>query len=333
MKDIRSLPAVRLGRYDPGEDRCSLWWAGSGIRMSLACGCLRLEAEAGYGDQAPWLGVMADGAPVARFPLRRGRHLYPLLEGMDPAVSHEITILRDTQPCGDQPGPVILHALDTDGMPEAPAPRAALIEFIGDSLTVGEGCIGPRSAAEWRMAWMSHMAAFPVVLCEMLQSDSRIIAVSGWGVWKSWDSNPEHRLGAIYEKLCAQIPAGDIPYGFKERPADAVVINLGTNDFSALSREADRQDAERQLILRAVELTAAVRSRQKDAQILWAYGLCGNGAEGLLRKAVDRCRAAGDEKVRYLALPDCQGDLGALKHPGQGAHRRAAEAIAAALRP
>ena len=332
MMRLRSLPVQRLGRFDPGEEECCLWWAGSGIRMRLACSYLYLEAEADWTDQAVWIGVMADGAPVARFPLQRGRHVFPLLEGMDPDVSHEIMVLRDTQPCGDQPVPVILHALDTDGTPEMPACRKRLVEFIGDSLTVGEGCIGPRNAADWRMAWMSHMSSYPCLVSEQVQADSRVIAVSGWGVWKSWDSDPLHRLGAVYDKLCPVISCGDVPYAFRERPADAVVINLGTNDYSALSREQDRPDAERQMTVRAEEMIALVRARQPDAPILWAYGLCGNGAERLLRLAVDRVRAAGDEKVIYLPLDSCGADLGSLNHPGREAHRRAALQIVRALR-
>ena len=325
--NMKDCPLVRLGRYDAQEKDFCLWWSGSGIRLDIACTYLTVEAESFATDHAPWIGVLADGAPIARFPLLKGRHTYPILAGMDPAFSHEITIQRDTQPTPDEEMPVLLHAIDTDGTPKMPKERKRLIEFIGDSLTVGEGCTGAHEAEEWRMSWMCNMAAFPTLVSEGLNADKRVIAVSGWGAWKSWDAIPENRLGRIYEQLCALIPAGNVPYDFRERSADAVVINLGTNDASALGQEADPIAAGRELTQKAAELIKLVRSHQPGALILWAYGLCGVKIPTLLQDAVAQCRAAGDENVYFLQLTDCDGDVGSRQHPSRAAHRKAAEEI------
>ena len=230
---------LQLGRHKNNEEDCQLWWSGSGVRLHAACTFLTVEAESFCTEHAVWLGVLADGASIARFPLLPGRRSYPLLAGMDISVPHEITILRDTQPAGDEPLPVTLHCLETDGTLESVSPRTRLIEFIGDSLTTGEGCTGPRGAEEWRTAWMCSMCTYAAYTAEALDADKRQISVSGWGAWRSWDNDPAHRLGAVYERLCALIPAGDIPYDFNERKADAVVINLGTNDATALRQAQD----------------------------------------------------------------------------------------------
>lgn len=329
---IQQIAHQRFGRFDPSEKECSLWWSGSGICFSLACRYLSVEVESLAEDHAPWLGILADGAPIARFPLIKGRHTYPVLAGMDPSVAHEISILRDTQPTPDEASPILVYGIETDGSPAEPAAKEKLIEFIGDSLTVGEGCTGPHSAEEWRMAWMCNMAAFPSLTAEKLCAEKRVIGISGWGVWKSWDALESNRLGLVYEKLCPLIPAGERPYGFIERKADAVVINLGTNDSNAIQQEQDRAAAEQQLIERAAELIGMVRRHQPDALIVWAYGLCGNAIERPLRKAVDLCRNQGDDGVFYLALPDCNGDVGSRQHPSRAAHRRAADCIADFLR-
>ena len=330
--DMRDVQCARLGRFDPEEKAFCLWWSGAGIRLKIACRELLLEIESTAADHAPWIGVLADGAPIARFPLRNGRHWYPILAGMDPAFAHEITVQRDTQPTADEPFPVILHALESDGTPGYPAERKRLIEFVGDSLTVGEGCAGPQRAEEWRFAWMSNMGAFPTAVCESLSADKRIVALSGWGAWKSWDCLESNRLGNVYEKLCAPIARGDHPYAFRERQADAVVINLGTNDSGAMKQEADPAEAGRQLTRRAAELMEMVRMHQPDALILWAYGLCGNDVEPHLRRAVSLRQEAGDLNVTYVPLDDCKGDLGSRQHPSRAAHRRSAEQIAAVLR-
>lgn len=329
---INPSSCLRIGRFDPEEKQCSLWWSGSGIRFKAACSRLILEAEHFALEHAPWLGVLVDGAPVARFPLLPGKHAYPILAGMDPAFTHEVTVLRDTQPTPDEKAPILLYGIECDGSVEAVTPRERLIEFIGDSLTVGEGCTGPRGGEEWRMAWLCHMVAFPTLVSENMQAEKRVIALSGWGAWKSWDCIPEHRLGLVYEKLCAAIPSGDMFYTFNERKADAVIINLGTNDSNALSQENDKEGAEKQLIARCAELMEMVRRHQPDALILWAYGLCGNAIEEQLRTAVAQRREAGDEKTFFLALDDCKGDVGSRQHPSRAAHRRAAEQIVQTLR-
>ena len=173
LPDARFLP---LGRHDPKEERTSLWWSGSGVRVKLACKTLEAEITASARDHAPWMGVLMDGAPVARFPLLPGTHRYPLLAGLDAGFVHEVSIIRDSQPSYDEDGPIYLNAVYTDGTPERPAERPLLIEFIGDSLTVGEGCLGPESAEEWRMVWISHMPAFPTLVSEKLNAEKRVIA-------------------------------------------------------------------------------------------------------------------------------------------------------------
>lgn len=332
-----SLPDARfvtIGRHDTGEKEQNLWWSGSGVRVKLACRRLDVEATSTAADHAQWLGVLVDGAPITRLPMVRGTHTYPLLVGLDDTFSHEITILRDTQPSYDETGAVVLNAVITDGTPETPDARALMLEFIGDSLTVGEGTMGPYGEAqEWRMLFISHMPAFPTLVAEELKADKRVIALGGWGAARSWDNQKESRIGRIYGQLCGVTPGGQVPAPADERPADAVVINLGTNDGSALAglKADEATPARAELRARAVELMEAVRARYPRAAIVWAYGLCGHAVEAILRGAVEDMRAAGDRNVHYLSLSDA-ATLGARMHPSRDAHRQAAREIADELK-
>ncbi|MBQ9262994.1 MAG: hypothetical protein IJ189_02145 [Clostridia bacterium] len=326
---------LRVGRYNKQADVYGLWWSGSGLVMKLGCAQLEVEAESTARDHTSWLGVLLDGAPVARLPLRKGRHRYMLLSGMDETVTHEITVLRDTQPSYDEDGPVLLHAVYTDGVLEAAENRPLMIEFLGDSLTVGEGTLGPVSAQEWRMPLISHMPAFPTLVSEKLHAEKRVIALGGWGVYKSWDCNHDSRIGRIYEELCGITPGGDGPYDFQERPADAVVINLGTNDGSAFSKAdpAEMKTEEANLIQDVKILLAMVRKHQKKAHIFWAYGLCGVQMTDVLQKAVQAYREeTDDQNVSFLPLPDANGDVGSRSHPSRAAHEKAAAVIVNAIR-
>ena len=334
--DPRDPAFLRMGRYDPAEPACMLWWSGSGIRLRAACRRLEIEARIPDSEHIPWLAVTLDGAPVARFPMLPGEHRYPVLEGMDPAVSHEVALYRDTQPHDTDLGPISLTALYMDGDPRPAQPNLRIVEFIGDSLTVGEGLMGGADAMEWRMSWISNTFAFPTLAAARLRAEKRVVALGGWGVWRSWDGDPACRIGRIYRQLCGVVPGGEVPYDFNQhRPSDAVVINLGTNDTSALAElpEEAQPDAREAITRRAVELMETVREVAPNAAILWAYGLCGGVLAEPLRKAVALRQGAGDDRVRYLALTDCGDDLGSRQHPGRAAHARAAREIAEALEP
>ena len=330
LPDARFLP---IGRRDPDETQASLWWSGSGVRVKLACKQLDVEATSSAADHAQWLGVLVDGAPITRLPLTQGTRQYTLLAGLDSHFTHEITILRDTQPSYDEAGPVTLNAVFTDGEPQAPDARPLMIEFLGDSLTVGEGTMGPYGGEEWRMLFVSHMSAFPTLVAEAMKADKRVIALGGWGAARSWDNQPDSRIGRIYGKLCAVTPGGDVTAPANERAADAVVINLGTNDSSALTKVASEELplVRAELRTRALQLMEAVRARYPKAVILWAYGLCGHPVEDILKGAVEDARANGDRNVYYLSLTDA-ASLGSRMHPSRDAHRKAAEEISGELK-
>lgn len=315
----------RLGRHDPKEKHVALWWSGSGLRFHAACAELIAEITCTPGEHVPWMGVLLDGAIIARFPLMSGTHRYPLLEGMDPAFPHEISLMRDTQPTFDEAQPPRLEALICDGKLTAPQERSCLIEFLGDSLTVGEGTVGPHSAMEWRMSYLSHMHAFSSLVSESMHADKRLIALSGWGVWRGWDGDATHRIGLIYDALCAPTPGGEMTC--PNLPGAAfVVINLGTNDSNAIKSVEDLQAALQEIQDCAISLMEKVRSRNPEADIIWAYGLCGHDLEAPLHSAVEKHRAV-DPHVHYLSLSDCNGDVGSRSHPSFDAHRIAAREI------
>ena len=331
LPDSRFFP---IGRHDPREKQANLWWSGSGVRVKLSCTRIDAEVTSTSTDHAQWLGVLVDGAPVTRLPLTQGTHTYTLLAGLDAKFPHEFTILRDTQPSYDEAGPVVLQSIITDGAPEAPASRALTLEFIGDSLTVGEGTMGPwGEGQEWRMLFVSHMPAFPTLVAEDLKADKRVIALGGWGAARSWDNQPESRIGRIYNQLCAVTPGGYVPAPFGEKKADAVIINLGTNDSSALTKMSagELPFARAELRTRAVQLMESVRARYPRALILWAYGLCGDTVEDILKGAVEDMNRDGDSNVHYLHLTQA-ATLGSRMHPSRDAHAQAAKEIEAELK-
>ncbi|MBR5429721.1 MAG: HAD family hydrolase [Firmicutes bacterium] len=81
--DPRGAAFTRLGRFNPDEGECRLWWSGSGLRTRFDGARLQLEATVAEGEHTPWLAVTTDGVPVARLPLMPGTHRYDLLGQME----------------------------------------------------------------------------------------------------------------------------------------------------------------------------------------------------------------------------------------------------------
>ena len=331
-KNIRQISEARLlGRPDPLPDALRLHWSGSGMQLRLRCTALYVEIEAAYAEHAPWIAVLMDGALITRFALERGRRWYAALLGMDESAEHDISIVRDTQPVPEAPDmSVTLHALRVGGeVLPCPAPKMT-VEFIGDSLTSGEGMIGPVGAMEWRMAFLSASSTYAQMVCNRLGAQGRWVSLCGWGVYTSWDGNRDHRLPLVYDGLCPPERGGDRPNDFSINPADLIVVNLGTNDSSVVRSAApDDRPALRREIGRAAEaFLRQIRARQPGAYILWTYGMCGHPLGPTLRRAVETVRREGDARVGYLSLPACRaGEIGSREHPGFLAHRRAADAI------
>lgn len=150
-------------------------------------------------------------------------------------------------------------------------------------------------------------------------------------------------MGAHNEALGAQQPCD-----FAAWPADAVMINLGTNDEHALDNPAWADPATGEAFAQrptpehlaeleqtAVDALKTLRRRNPGALLVWAYGMLGEGRLGaVLRAAVARYTAeTGDTRAVYLPLPAATPQtLGARQHPGAACHRQAADVLTAFLR-
>ena len=324
-----------LGRRSE-QDPLSFFWPGSGIALQAGIRELYARIEAGWSEYSPWMSVLVDDAPVARFPLRRGTHDYALLSGMDGETPHRVKLIRDTQPMEDDTALTVrLKSLELDGvLLEQPArPR---IEFIGDSLTSGEGLTGPRGAAEWKTVWMSCAPNYASKVCSLLGADGEWVSQSGWGIVTDWNQDRRHVIPAIYDQVCGVVAAGRTGYDFSTHPVEAVVVNLGTNDMSALNAlPASDQDGRRTEIVTGVRsFLRQIRAVRPGIPILWVCGMCGDGLNAMLSDAVKAVSAeTSDWQIRFYPLPACEADeTGSLNHPGEPSHRRCASLIAGQLR-
>lgn len=345
------------GRLEP----LALFWTGSGIELNVTGSELWIEVSADYRVYEPWISVLINGAPVARQMVTAGSHAICVFRGMSPDAVKNVRIVKDTQPMsGDPACALLIHGAMTDGEFRPVRERPHKIEFIGDSITSGEGAIGARQETDWIPMWFSAVNNYTAMTAEALDAEYRVLSQSGWGVLTGWDNNPRANMPDYYEQVCGLL-AGETneALGALERndfaawQPDIVVVNLGTNDGGAFHSPEWRNEAtgerhkqrlnedgtfnEEDLVAfeRAAErFLGMLRACNPKAHIVWAYGMLGTPMMPAIRRAVDAHAArAGDREVSVFELPNMTAEtVGARWHPGPAAHEAAAKALIPYLR-
>ena len=334
-------PRLRLlGRMDRSRTPVALDWTGSGLECAFHGSDLWAELEAPAFSPVMWMIVLADGKPVARFPVEPGIRFYPLVLGMEPANTRTVTLMKETQCMPDAPeATVFLHSLRANGTLEELPEHALKIEFVGDSLTSGEGSLAPRGNDEWISMWFSARGNYSWVACDQLDAERRILSQSGWGVCWDWQHTEANNMTDAYEKTVGVLHGPEAekrgcgkPWDFASRPADIVCIRLLTNDNNGMAERGSFGEDRETVVRGCMTLIRKVRSRNPAAKIVWI--LPGTDAHPELgEEAVRRLRQEGQENLYTFALPDYgDQDLGARGHPNAEWNRTAGRLLAAFLK-
>lgn len=331
-----------------------MFWSAGGIEFLFTGSEIRLEYHADYESMEPWIGVELDGARIIRLPLNRGDGKLVLFRGMTVGVPKHVRILKETQAMNGDPRHLLqLKALAWGDGEFLPLPEAKYrMEFIGDSITSGEGAIGAQGEEDWISAFFSVYPHYARLTADAFAADFRLISQSGWGVYCGWDNNPHSNLPAYYTQICG-LASGKVNeeagafqvHDFSSWQPDVVIINLGTNDMGAfdsppwqdpLSGKLFKQrrlpdgrrnpEDETKIVRAAVDFLALVREHNPHALLLWVYGMLDVNIEAILQSAFKLYLTTHeDERIRLLRLPAMTAEtMGARKHPGAGAHQAAA---------
>lgn len=345
-----------LGRTIQKEESLVLFWTGSGIECNYDGTELWCEFESDYELYEQWIAVYVNGALMSRQMLNKGRQQVCLYRNMGTRKVNHIKVVKEVQAMpGDPEAYLAICGLWGDGAFYPLPEPACRIEFIGDSITSGEGSYGSTIEQDWIAMWFSASRTFPWFVAERLNAEYRVFSQSGYGVYCAYDNNLDHAMPLYYEQVCGVLEGErNVALGVKGRydfsswQPDYIVINLGTNDGGAF-RNPEWQDEATgrrhkmqydkdglpakecldKVQIAVAEFLALIRKNNPKAQILWAYGMMGTVVESAILAGIDSfCAGTEDKKVHYIRLDEIKGDqIGARSHPGENGHRAAAEAI------
>ncbi|KAF2077153.1 hypothetical protein CYY_001538 [Polysphondylium violaceum] len=152
---------------------------------------------------------------------------------LDPTETYNIILTKRTEA---SIGLINFYGFEVDDtaqlLPYPDIPRRS-IEFIGDSITCGYGDLGV-PPCEFEARTEDNFMTYGALIARELEAELYIEAWSGKGVVRNYQAPNITSNGTFPTFYPLTIPTESTNYwDFSDFQPDAVVINLGTNDFSS----------------------------------------------------------------------------------------------------
>jgi hypothetical protein len=330
-------PSVHwVGRIDLADAQAPRFaWSGTGFVANVSGTTISVKLKTSGSSDPVYFQSIVDDAGT-RFAVPNGEQTVTLASNL-PDAGHKVQLYRDTE------GKFGISTFEgfTDGVLQNPPPSSGrLIEIVGDSISAGFGNLGseqhpnygpdPDGGCPFSTATESAYVTYGALAAQQLGADWSVLALSGWGMFRDNANNPGDVMPAVYANTLGTV--GAPPWPFQPEP-QAVIINLGTNDFyMGDPGQANFEGAYTAFI-------ATVRSKYPDAWIFCTVGplLYGTGlasAQIYIQDVVSMAKAGGDSKIQYLDFGQQNTSLGTgcQYHPSVTEHQAMATTLVAALR-
>ena len=341
-----------------------LFWAASALELNVKSSEIHLLLSSNYDTHEPWISIYINGRVYSRFMVEKGDpKWFCVARNMNINNENIITIYKDTQAMPeDAMHSLFIHEIKISekGSFCELKPKKLKIEFIGDSITSGEGLAGSPNDWDWIPQWFVGSNTYAAQLSRMLNTDFSVISESGWGICWGWDGNRNNKIPPYYEQVCGvnkseyQKNLGSQALYDFNGGADYVIINLGTNDNGAFNQPPWQQEEfgdkyklnlnedgsvceeERNIIIEAVkDFLKVIRKNNNKAIIIWCWGMVKlELVPPLIQYGVEEYKyESGDKNIYTIELDPMEDvekideDKGSRGHPGFKTHKLAAEKL------
>lgn len=359
---LKEIPFYKVhGRTKSGSYPLPLFFNGSAVEVNVSGTELWIDLTVNYTAFEPWITCEINGELMSRQMLMPGTYAICLFRNMSPEAVKNVKVTRELQAMSeDESCSLIVNGFRSDGIFYPVPGKKYALEFIGDSITSGEGTYGAREDTDWIPMYMGYSRDYAKLVAEALDADAYLISQGGWGVLSGWDNNPHSNIPSCYEKMCGlcrgleneKLGAFE-PYDFTSRKIDALIVNLGTNDASAFDqpmwhdpvtgesfqqRKNEDGTYNPDDLLRfknaVIDFLKMLRRNNPQAHIIWCYGMLGYSLSLAINDAVNQYITQTDDfNVIFLQLPNTTDEtVGCRAHPGQKSHARAARVLIEYLR-
>lgn len=328
-----------VGRVDASDpDAIRFSWQGAGFVGYVSGDSVAVTMRT-EGTDAVYFQPLVDGVMGARFSVNAGADQTITLAANLGTGNHVVELYRETE--GYYGVSTFLGFASGTPM-GAPPSSSRMIEVVGDSISAGYGNLGVEPhpgwvadpACHWSAENSSWYLTYAALAGRALGADVSTIARSGYGMYRDLDGSSHGVLPSVYDNTLGF--ESDPPWSFAEQ-ADAVVINLGTNDWSGGGDPGMAYE------LAYVEFLAEVRSRHSDAWIFLTIGSMLNEPElsqvtTHLNNIVTQVQSNGDQRISAFDFGSQDlGSDGSIPsgcdwHPSTDEHARMAAILQAELK-
>jgi lysophospholipase L1-like esterase len=219
-------------------------------------------------------------------------------------------------------GQILDHAFNTQNR---------RIELIGDSITCGYGDEGMGPTCPFTNGTENEYLAYGALTARALGAEQVTLAWSGKGVYRNYDGTMTEPVPVLYDRTIATSATSS--WDFKSEIPDAVIVNLGTNDFA-------QGDPGSGFVSAYDAFVKKIRGHYPTATIFLAVGpMLGDPslttARGYVQGVVSTETQAGDTRIAYVefAQQDIAADgAGCDYHPSLATHQKMATVLTAAIK-
>jgi lysophospholipase L1-like esterase len=297
-----------VGRFDRRDPRGPIGsWSAVEAKLQVKGTGMFLTVN----DVGPnWLQVVVDGVPTRAVELEPG---VQTLEVETPSGgTHLYEFVKRTEP---EIGTIQFLQYQPEGKLLPFKHEKRLIQVVGDSISCGYGNEAASQQEHFRPATENAFESYGSIAARQVNSDVQIIAWSGRKMW------PDNTIPSIYD-LNVPTDSSSI-YDFKGEEPEAIVVNLGTNDF----RDANPDESQWTATYKA--FIERLRYHYPSAVIYAAMGSMMSDSYPEGRNALSTLRSY---LTRVVDTQSEEDGLGADWHPSTKTHEKMAIKLELALK-
>jgi hypothetical protein len=319
-------PAVRfVGRFDTSKPAGPQFeWSGSEMQARFSGTEVSVHL-----DGSPNVFVAVVDGQVSKVKYPGGDAVLPLAAGLA-AGEHEVRLYKVTE-AFFYPAQFLGFAFGTGTLLSPPADPGRRLEVVGDSISAGYGIEGADQNCAFSADTENHYLTYESIAARDVGADLITLAWSGIGmVSNSGGDTTSPHMPQAYPLTMPDFP--DKTWDFSKWIPQAVVINLGTNDFSAGDPGQPFVDA-------YLKFVTDMRGRYPTTLLYLATSPMMDGADKTqqkvyLQSVINTRAGAGDTKLKLLEFASqSQADgLGCDWHPNTVTHQKMAAVLTAALK-